>query len=301
MTQSLITLDRIVCNFGAKEVLKELSLSICEGEVTAIVGSNGSGKSTLLKMISGYGRITQGSRKEAARLDKLSIGFAPDGFPRMRFTAAEYLRSMGRIRGMDKDKLEGRITELLFQFGLDPVLRQHLRHYSKGMLQKVNLMQALLGEPELLLLDEPLSGLDFRTQDELENLLLQLKEKGMAIVLSTHERELIERIADRVVILDNGVVENDYRISSKRSPENRKTITFDLAEDTARKCISQVPNLIVRSHENDRWSIDIDSTKSDGFLQVVLLAGASVVSVGIAHSDETQRRAPGVEEQGIAI
>ncbi|QJD85092.1 ATP-binding cassette domain-containing protein [Cohnella herbarum] len=297
MTQPLIKLDEIVCRYGSKEVLKRLSLTVCDCEVTAIVGSNGSGKSTLLKMISGYGQFNQGSRKEVTALKKLSIGFVPDGFPRMRFTAEEYLRSMGKMRGMANESLERRIAELLLQFGLNVTSRQQLRHYSKGMLQKVNLMQALLEEPDLLLLDEPLSGLDIQTQDELIGVLLLLKKKGMAIVLSTHEREVIDRIADRVVTLKDGVVGNDYRIA-RQKPVSQKMITFDLDEEQTRKCMEKFSTIIVRSHANHRWSIEIDSSLSDRFLQAILNEGASVVSV---ENDEMAVKPYGQTKQGVAI
>ncbi|QMV41581.1 ABC transporter ATP-binding protein [Cohnella cholangitidis] len=277
MSRSVISLDNISCNFAHKEVLNKLSLTVYEGEVMAIVGSNGTGKSTLLKIISGLGAFTGGSRIETLTGKKLSIGFAPDRLPKLRFTAMEYLRSMGRIRGMDGSGLDATISGLLNQLGLDRSTAQQLRHFSKGMLQKVNLAQALLEKPDLLLMDEPLSGLDIGTQEELMNVLLQLKRQGIAIVLTTHEKEIIQRVADRVVVLAGGGIATDNRISSG-APQG-KSIIFDLGEKEARHYIDNGDGITSWTRENRNWRVEVAAEKSDVFLRDILLAGASIVSV----------------------
>ncbi|WP_239619167.1 ATP-binding cassette domain-containing protein [Cohnella mopanensis] len=277
MTKSLVTLDHISCFFAHKEVLKDLSLNVHEGEAMAIVGNNGTGKSTLLKIISGLGAINGGRRIEAPEDKRLSIGFAPDRFPKLRFTATEYLRYMGRIRGMNKQRLEERISDLMSQLRLDPTIRQQLRNYSKGMLQKVNLMQALLEKPDLLLLDEPLSGLDMRTQEELMNVLIQIKRQGMTIVLTTHEKVMMEQIADRVVELADGGIASDKRVPVYATIV--KEIIFDLGENEMRQCLSDGEGVRTWSRLNTHWRVEISADNSDAFLRSILQAGAAIIKV----------------------
>lgn len=147
-------------------------------------GGNGSGKSTLLKLLSGLSTFDGGKRIA----DKaLKIGYAPERFPKLTFHAVEYLRAMGTMQGIPKASLMPTIERMLLRFGIDPGERKTMRHYSKGMLQKVNLIQAMMGEPALLLLDEPFSGLDQAAQEVLAGWLAESKRGGQAVVLTSHE------------------------------------------------------------------------------------------------------------------
>jgi len=270
----LVALVDIERRLSGKVVLNKLSLSIHRGEVIALLGRNGSGKSTLLKVISGLSPIEAGERRSA--LPYKRIGFAPDRFPKLRFTAEEYLRAMCKIRGMKPAQSEQRVDELLELFRL-PSNSGRLRHYSKGMLQKVNLMQALLEEPELLLLDEPLSGLDDRTREELTEALAGLKGKGISIVYSSHELHLAQRIADRTVRLTEGeiTIEENEKIASIRV----KTIDFQLEEEAAQ----QVCNLMTADIRLQRvragWRAVVEAEQADAFLLAILNSGGRIHSV----------------------
>jgi ABC-2 type transport system ATP-binding protein len=231
MTQPLITLTNVVKGFPFKSVLKGLSITIYRDEVTAIIGRNGSGKSTLLRVISGLGAIDRGKREEFLLGRTIRVGFTPDRFPKLRYTAFEYLRSMGRMQGIEEKVLRKRIDHLFEAFRFDPATKQQIRYFSKGMLQKVNLMQAMLTPPDLLLLDEPLSGLDIQTQEELMNVLVRLKSQGLSIIMSTHEPELVQRLADRVITLDDGVIASDSYLTNKPTPAQYKVIIQVNAEN----------------------------------------------------------------------
>ncbi|WP_431026881.1 ABC transporter ATP-binding protein [Lysinibacillus sp. LZ02] len=183
-----------------KKVLENISLSIFQGEIVALVGKNGSGKSTLLKIIGGLAKPDRGELNQC--MQPLKIGYVPEVTPvDVRFTPEEYLLHMGTIRGMDKQQLRNRIDVLIHTFHLQSDTQTRMSHFSKGMKQKIMIMQAMLEETDLLILDEPLSGLDPKAQTDLEQLLLTLKERGLSIILTCHETKLLENVVDRVLLI----------------------------------------------------------------------------------------------------
>lgn len=201
-----IALRQAGVRYGTARALDAVDLSIAEGETTVLLGRNGSGKSTLLRLLGGLAAPSMGSRTEGRRADgrPIVVGYAPDRLPVMPFGCAEYVRRLGEVRGMPAAELNRRLAALLDRFGMAAHAGVKLKHCSKGMLQKVNLMQAVIAPPDVLLLDEPLSGLDPRTQRELADSLAELKAEGAAIVFSAHETLLAETLADRAVVLEAG-------------------------------------------------------------------------------------------------
>jgi len=182
---SLIRLEQVGKSYGSRKVLSEISLSLDRGESLILRGGNGSGKSTLLKIVAGIipassGRIHRSSKQ-------LQTGYAPDRLPKLRMTSEEYLIHMGRIAGMPTAALTTRIEELHELLELPAYSPSLLIHYSKGMLQKVNLMQACLLRPALLLLDEPFSGLDTASSEKLLTLLHGLRAEGTAVITALHD------------------------------------------------------------------------------------------------------------------
>ncbi len=274
--EPLVRLEDVRRSFAGYVVLDKLTLQIGRGEVVALLGRNGSGKSTLLKAISGLSALDGGSRQASLPLNR--IGFAPDRFPRLRFSAREYLRAMGKIRGMEPAAIERRIDKLFELFRLQATESGRLKDFSKGMLQKVNLMQALLEEPEMLLLDEPLSGLDAQTRAELTDVLHRLKEQGMAIVFSTHERELVERIADRVVRLEDGGIV-PLSAGGSAAPVSCKIVEFELSDGATDQVCAVSEGIVMRYTINGGWGCRVEDNRCDDFLRAVLKAGGSIRSV----------------------
>lgn len=182
--QPLLKLSGVSRRYGTRTVLSDISLSLSGGESVILRGGNGSGKSTLLKLAAG---MIPSSSGEVVQQNDLPIGFAPDRLPKLRMTSEEYLTHMGRIAGMPQASLAQRIEELHELLELPAGSRSLLLHYSKGMLQKVNLMQALLNEPKLLLLDEPFSGLDAESSARLLKLLHGLRAEGTAVLTALHD------------------------------------------------------------------------------------------------------------------
>jgi ABC-type multidrug transport system, ATPase component len=187
---------------AGRPVVQQIDLAVRRGQGLAIRGRNGSGKTTLLKLIAGISRPSAGAIRRAPGL---TVGYAPEQFPRVRFRAEDYLMHLGRIRRIPQPELARRIGELtdLFQLhAAGPII-----HFSKGMAQKVNLMQAVLARPDVLILDEPLSGLDADSQKDFVRLLLRFKEEGAAIIVTGHEPGFEAVWADRTAVIRRGRLE----------------------------------------------------------------------------------------------
>ena len=184
------------------------------GEVTGYLGPNGSGKSTTLKMITGLISPSQGEilfHGEPIDKDRIAykqrLGYVPEEpqlYPHL--TGAEYLEMVGQLRGIDEAEIARKTDGFLELLGLAGDRYVTISSYSKGMRQKVLLAAALLHNPDLILLDEPFSGLDVNSSLILRQLIQELASRGKVVLFSSHELETVERVCSRVVILHNGRV-----------------------------------------------------------------------------------------------
>ena len=201
MAETILSFEHVSKHYGSNEVLKDISFPLRQGECIALTGLNGSGKTTALKLAAGLTRASSGkiTAGKAAR-----IQYIPESFPRLNFSARGILHSFGRIEGMDKASLDQRIGDLLSSFHLSPEAGSPLRTYSKGMLQKVSVIQAFLSHADVLLLDEPLSGQDEASQKTFLRLTKSLLSSGRAVLLACHERHLVRALADTVFELRQG-------------------------------------------------------------------------------------------------
>jgi ABC-2 type transport system ATP-binding protein len=199
---ALVTLKEVTKKYGSRVILTDISLSIRHGECIIFRGSNGSGKSTLLRIVTGLIPFTTGQR--SLKHSKLVIGYTPDHLPKLRLTSTEYLTHMGRISGMAKKELEERIKTLhsFFNLELSPTLK--MTHFSRGMLQKVNLMQATLQKPDLLVLDEPFTGLDKESIEHLLASLKRVKAEGTSILAAVHDPLLASQLESRTYWITQG-------------------------------------------------------------------------------------------------
>ncbi len=214
----MLEVRSVTKRFAGITVLNDISFVARRGEVTGYLGPNGSGKSTTVKIVTGLltpnqGQVLYGG--EDIRADPIAfkrrVGYVPEE-PHLYsyLTGEEYLLMTGELRGLAKKPLTGKIHEFLRLFGLYGDRFVRLASYSKGMRQKVLLAAALLHNPELIILDEPFSGLDVSSAMVLRRMIPALASAGKVILYSSHVLEVVEKVCERVVILHKGrVVAND--------------------------------------------------------------------------------------------
>ena len=216
--------------FGDYAAVKGLTLQVQQGEVFGFLGPNGAGKSTSMNMLLGLIAPTSG---EASLLGKpigtqeamRRVGFLPEHF---RFhewlTADEFLLLHGQLLGMEKNDLLQRREELLERVGLTPFRKKHLRTFSKGMLQRVGLAQALLNRPALVFLDEPTSGLDPVGRRLVRDVIREVRAQGTSVFLNSHLLSEIEVTCDRVAFIQHGEVVRVLELASLSNDQTSVTI-----------------------------------------------------------------------------
>ena len=201
-------------SFGAQQVLRDVTLEIPQGQVLGLLGPNGAGKSTLMKILIGLWKADKGSVTVPER-----IGYLPENNPLYEeMYVVEYLRFMAGLTA--KRSVRETVSDLIERVGLTPERHKHIRELSKGYRQRVGLAQALLGDPQLLILDEPTTGLDPNQLVEIRSLIRELahgsltaNRSPLTIILSTHIMQEVREMCDRVVILDHGQIRADKPIN----------------------------------------------------------------------------------------
>jgi len=212
----MVEIQHIDKKFGKQQVLRDVNLCIPEGQVLGLLGPNGAGKSTLMKILIGLWHADKGNVQVPSR-----VGYLPENNPLYEeMYVSEYLQFMAKITGIHPSSICRQTDDLIERVGLTQEKHKHIRELSKGYRQRVGLAQALLGEPELLILDEPTTGLDPNQLVEIRSLIRHLaknpddgNQRPMTIILSTHIMQEVREMCDRVVILDHGVIRADKLVS----------------------------------------------------------------------------------------
>ena len=199
-----IKIAHISKTFGAQQVLRDVTLDIPDGQVVGLLGPNGAGKSTLMKILIGLWGADSGTVEVPER-----IGYLPENNPLYEeMYVTEYLRFMAKLTMHGQYES---VDALIDRVGLTPERHKHIRELSKGYRQRVGLAQALLGDPQLLILDEPTTGLDPNQLVDIRALIRDLG-KERTVILSTHIMQEVREMCDRVVILDHGQIKADKPI-----------------------------------------------------------------------------------------
>jgi ABC-2 type transport system ATP-binding protein len=214
-------------------VLKGLSLSVSKGEIFGLLGQNGAGKTTTIKILLGLvfpdeGAVRLFGRKSTVVAVKERVGFLPENpYFYEYLTGREFLDYCGRLFGYSAYERERRIDAILDRVGMKGRAETQLRKYSKGMLQRIGLAQALINDPDLVILDEPMSGLDPIGRREFRDIILSLKERGKTVFFSSHILSDAEALCDRVGIVKDGVLSAEGKLGDLLRPTVRHwEVTF---------------------------------------------------------------------------
>lgn len=242
----VLTLTDVTKRFGQFVAVDRLSLVVPSGQIMGFLGPNGAGKTTTIRMIMSItypdsGTIAVLGHPRALEV-KDRIGYLPEerGLYR-KMTVEQTLRYFGKLKGMESTKLNGRIGELLENVGLASWRKKTVESLSKGMQQKLQFVTTVLHDPELVVLDEPFSGLDPLNRDMLENLMIDLKRRGKTVLFSTHQMEQAERLCDRLVLINRGRVLISGTIDEIRSQfASRK---LELSGDGDFSTLSNLPGV----------------------------------------------------------
>lgn len=227
--------------FRRKSVVavRDLNLNIRPGEIYGLLGPNGSGKSTTLKIILGLLSPTRGTT-EILGIDsgevrsRASVGFLPENPYFYKFlTGAETLRFFGKLAGLTGRKLNQRIDEILATVSLQEARDRRLSTFSKGMLQRIALAQALIHEPRVVILDEPTAGVDPAGSRDISNLILKLKSDGVTVLLSSHLLAQVQEICDRVGILSAGQLVREGALPDLVETKDRTELVLENVSEEA--------------------------------------------------------------------
>jgi ABC-2 type transport system ATP-binding protein len=229
----------------------DLSLEVEAGQVYGLLGPNGSGKSTTMKIVLGLVRPTSGrteifGRDSTEVESREEVGFLPENPYFYKYlTGAEALTFYGKISGLRGVKLRDRVKELLHLVGLENAADRRLSGYSKGMLQRIGLGQALVQEPRLLVLDEPTAGVDPAGSREIRDLILGCKERGITVLLCSHLLGQVQEICDRIGILHQGSLVREGRLDELISIENQTEL---IIENASAELVAELEGCIARSN-----------------------------------------------------
>lgn len=249
---SLVALTDVVKTFGETRAVDEVSFSIDRGEVVGFLGPNGAGKTTTMRLLTQYLEPDAGT----INIDGLSIsehpaeirkriGYLPETNPLYRdMLAGEYITFMGRLRGMGAEEIRSRTDSVVSSTGIEDVYYRPISQLSKGYRQRVGLAQAILSEPEILILDEPTEGLDPNQRVEIRSLITHLGSER-TVLLSTHVMQEVQHTCSRVVIISEGKIVADGAVDSLVEGHGgaRVIVELDGLEQEVQNALESVPSV----------------------------------------------------------
>ncbi len=259
----------------AHHALKGISLTLKQGETLGLIGQNGAGKSTGIRLIMGYMRADQGKvivlqDENSSPATRRNIGYLPE-IPALpaNLSCMELLRFVGHCSGMQRKQIDERAEMLLQQLGIWPERKRRLNTYSKGMQQRASFAAALIHDPELLILDEPMSGLDPIGRSEIIALIHDLRNQGKSILFCSHLLDDVERITDHVAIIHQGNMLYDGAITDLCTNQTTWSIEMRDGETITAKHHRELPALL-RQHADRITGIRQNrESLQDAFVRVV--------------------------------
>ncbi len=213
MSNAVLVLDQVLFKVSKKEILKDVSLTLSQGKTLAVIGHNGAGKTTLFHLILGLKFTSKGKIKLfdlpcENPLARMKVGYVSERpYLNDHLTLLDTLQYFGHLAKLKSDVIKAESRKVIELVGLEHVQKQKLKTFSKGMLQRTLIAQALLSSPELLIMDEPMSGLDPEGRGFVKDLIIKLRAQGKTILFSTHTLEDVDVLADDILALDQGTVQ----------------------------------------------------------------------------------------------
>ena len=278
-----LELEGVSKRFGAFTAVDRVGFAVKAGQILGFLGPNGAGKTTTLRMALGLatpdeGRITVLGEAQVSRV-RDRIGFLPEerGLYR-RMTPLSAIVFFAGLKGMPAGAARRRAMQLLEEHGLAQAARRQIRHLSKGMAQKVQLLSALAHDPDLVLLDEPFSGLDPVNQQALEALVLSLARRGAAVVFSTHVMQHAERLCDQVVLMAGGRKVFDGTVAQARAAAPRVLV---LEGELDRAAVAALPGVAAVEAEPLESGVRFTATLAEGAPAQAALQSAFARGLGV--------------------
>ena len=279
----MLVIKELTKRYEETLALDRLSLNVPVGSVFGLLGPNGAGKTTLLRLVMGFAFPNEGEIDRGG-LSPAQIGFLPErAFYPPRFSIREYLGTIGKLAGLQGNRLQAEIEQRLEQLSLGQVARRRLGACSRGMLQRVGLAQALLGDPQLLLLDEPALGLDPAGQRFMREQILALHESGKTVLLSSHHLDEATRICTHIAVLQQGQLVRSGPLDGFLAPHTQVIIrTTPLAAEFSARLTALGPGITVEA-EQVTLAGEAVSRKAE-VLRLLLDAQADIQQLDHQHS-----------------
>jgi len=248
-TEPLIQIRNLSKSYGSKTVLKQLTLDIFPGQVIGYIGPNGAGKSTTVKILTGLipdfdGEVIINGLNMAQNAQDIKrlIGYVPENAEIYEvLTPMEYLDFIGKLYDMEEDVVSERAQKLLTAFGLSANLNDRMDTFSKGMKQKVLLISGIIHNPQIIVLDEPLSGLDANAVITVKELIVRLSQEGKTIFYCSHMMDVVEKVSDRILLINKGEIVADGTFESLKQNHS----------DTLEQIFAKLTGRDTSSHETD--------------------------------------------------
>lgn len=255
--EPIISIKNLYKNYGQKQVLKNISLDIYPGQVIGYIGPNGAGKSTTVKILCGLITNFEGeviikgiNVKDNPLAVKQSVGYVPELAELYEvLTPSEFLLFMGDLYGLDEATATTRIEKILTAFGLQENLHQRMDSFSKGMRQKVLLTSGILHNPDIIILDEPLSGLDANSVIIVKDLISKLAKEGKTIFYCSHMMDVVEKVSDRIVLIDKGEVIANGSFEELKQQQGNQSLEQIFAGLTSNGTLSSATDDLMRAFD----------------------------------------------------
>ncbi|SFP59259.1 ABC transporter ATP-binding protein [Parafilimonas terrae] len=255
--EPVISIKNLRKSYGSRQVLKGIDLDVYAGQVLGYIGPNGAGKSTTVKILCGLLDDYEGEvqvkgldLKSDALAVKAMIGYVPELAELYDvLTPMEFLKLMGSLYNLDEIVCVNRIERMMTAFGLQQQLNQRMDTFSKGMKQKVLIASGLLHNPDIIILDEPLSGLDANSVIIIKDLINKLAKEGKTIFYCSHMMDIVEKVSDRIILINEGVIVADGSFEQLKQQEGNNSLEQIFAQLTGNTSGVQVAEDLLRAFD----------------------------------------------------